>query len=183
MAESESTINDTIAEKYDASTEAFKEENSLELETSTPLKEDTYISISEIELDELQQLYLDFDSSLSYQEAVDYIANTGLPYSEAKNNGSRTLQVAFTEGCTAQKYMKESGDYLTITYRYPRNENSSNDILDKYTFDTCVYVPLHSALTLTHAETINYISRLGTVLELDSSMTREEQMLYYFNNQ
>ena len=151
--------------------------------TSNPQSDTVkYSLLSEFELDELQQLYLNFDSSLSYSDAVDYIISTGLPYSEGKYNGSRTIQIAFTEGCTAQKYKKESGDYLTINYDYPKNENSSNDELDKYTFSSCEYVPLDSYLSLTYTEVSTFISRLGTQLELDSVMTKEEQMLYYFNN-
>lgn len=144
--------------------------------------EEKYSSLTEIELDELQQLYVDFDSSLSYSDAIDYITATGLPYSEEKYNGSRTIQVAFTEGCTAQKYMKENGDYLTITYIYPKDENSINDELDKYIFDTCCYVPYDSSLTLREHTDGHYIFKLGSDLELDSSMSKTEQMLFYYNN-
>ena len=148
-----------------------------------------YSLLSEIELDKLQQLYLDFDSSWSYPDAVNYIISTELPYSEEKYNGSRTIQVAFTEGCTAQKYMKESGDYLTITYIYPKDENSINDELNKYNFGTCGYFPASSALQLIEHKAGYYFSIyepgnyiLGTKEEINSSITKEEQMLYYFNN-
>lgn len=181
-------------------TENDGEEKPNETETENPPSEmpsnsneetEEYSSLSGIELDELQQLYLNFDSSLSYSDAVNYIINTGLPYSEEKYNGSRTIQVAFTEGCTAQKYMKESGDFLTITYVYPKDENSINDELDKYNFGTCCYVPSDSDLQLiehkngyyySYNKSGNYISKLGNDLGLDTSMSKEEQMQYYFNN-
>lgn len=149
-----------------------------------------YTSLSEVDLDDLQQLYIDFDSSLSYSDAIAYVESTDLPYSAVKYNGSRTIQVAFSEGATVQKYRKESGDYVEITYVYPQNENSANDDLGKYTFGTCVYRPSSSSLSLiehvngsffSYHAAGNYISRLGSDLGLDTSMTKEEQMLYYFN--
>ncbi len=174
-----------------------EETNEVEPDTSLPEtssdpaeeSEKIYSSLSEIELDELQQLYLDFDSSLSYSDAIDCIIATGLPYSEEKYNGSRTIQVAFTEECTAQKYMKESGDYLTITYRYPKDENSINDELDKYTFGTCGYFPANSSLQLIEHKVGYYFSIyepgnyiLGTKEEIDTSITKDDQMLFYYNN-
>ena len=161
----------------------------------TPKKEDSeherrYSSLSEVELDDLQRLYIDFDSSLSYSDAIAFVEATGLPYSAIKYNGSRTIQVAFTKGATAQKYKKDGGDYLAITYVYPSGENSANDDLEKYAFGTCVYCPTSSYLTLiehangsyfSYRKAGNYISKLGNDLGLDTSMTKEEQMLYYFN--
>lgn len=144
-------------------------------------KTQTYTSISELDLDELQQLYLNFDSTFSYVEARNYIMRSKLPYSEVKYNGSRAFQIAFTEGCTAQKYKKESGDYLTISYAYPKKDNSKSDDLSKYTFNSCSYVPANR-LSLTECESGNYISELGTKLNFDSTITKEEQMLYYYNN-
>ena len=162
-----------------------------ELVTVSPPNEPT-VSPSHndpIEYDALQQLYLDIDSQMSYSEMLDLVKSTDLPYSEELYNGSRVVQVAFTEGCTAQKYRKEAGDYLEIIYDYPLNENSSNDILDKYSFATCVYVPNDCTLTLichesgyyfSYSEPGNYISKQGNDLELDKSMSKEDQLTYYF---
>ena len=152
--------------------------------------EPRYSSLSEIELDELQRLYIEFDSSFSFSEALEYVEASGLPYSSVKYNGSREIQVALTEGATAQKYKKVAGDYLEIIYVYPKNENSSNDVLEKYSFGTCVYCPASSSLSLiehvnghyfSYTKAGNYISKLGNNLGLDTAMTKEEQMLYYFN--
>lgn len=60
------------------------------------------------EYDELQQLYLDLNTNLNYSEMLELIQSTGLPYSEVKYNGSRVVQVAFTDGATAQKYKKRT---------------------------------------------------------------------------
>ncbi len=149
-----------------------------------------YSSLSEVKLDDLQQLYVEFDSSLSYPEAVAFVEARGLPYSVEKNNGSRTIQVAFAEGATVQKYKKVSGDYVELIYIYPKNENSINDDLEKYIFGTCFYCPTDSSLSLiehvngsyfSYFKAGNYISNLGSDLGLDIAMTKEEQMLYYFN--
>lgn len=145
----------------------------------------------QIEYDKLQQLYVDIDTTLPLQDMIDFLDSYGLPYSFEKYNGSRKIQVAFTKECTAQKYKKESGDYLTITYVYPKGENSSADNFEKYTFGTCAYNPQDSDISLvchitgyyfSYTEPGNYISKLGTTLDLDTSMSRDEQMKYYITN-
>ncbi len=144
-----------------------------------------------IEYDKLQQLYLEIDSEMSYSEMVTLVQSTGLPYSEAKYNGSRIVQVAFTEESTAQKYKKENGSYVEIIYIYPENENSANDVLDKYSFGTCVYCPNDCSMELinhisgsyfSYRESGKYISDLGNDLKLDKSMSKEQQLEYYFTN-
>lgn len=144
-----------------------------------------------VEYDVLQQLYLSIGSDTNYAEMIELVQSTGLPFSEEKNNGSRTVQVAFADDATAQKHMDEGGDYLEIIYVYPKNENSSNDVLEKYTFGTCVYHPDNCSLSLishvsgsyfSYYEPGNYISNLGTALDLDNSMSKEQQLDYYFEN-
>lgn len=137
------------------------------------------VQFSDFELDDLQNLYLTIKSDMSYSDALDAVINTGLPYSQGKYNGSREIQVAFTDGCTAQKYKKESGAYLTISYNYPRNENSINDELSKYTFSRCCYIPT-AGFELIHSASGNYISELGNNIDVPSTITKEEQLLYYF---
>ena len=56
------------------------------------------------------------------------VKKTKLPYSEGLYNGSRLVQVAFTEGCTLQKYKKEAGDYLEIHYDYTEANNSEDNL-------------------------------------------------------
>ena len=141
--------------------------------------------------DDLQNLYLKINANMSYLEMIDTVKSTNLPYSEEKYNGSRTIQVAFTDGCTSQKYKEEDGDYLEITYDYPKNENSSNDDLSKYSLSSCVYVSENSSLELislvegyyfSFSEPGNYISNLGSKLDLDKDMSKEEQLDYFFKH-
>lgn len=171
-----------------------QEINTLQIESSTTeslsVKESTP-SAFVLEYDELQQLYLDLNSDMSYSEMIELVKNTELPYSEQKYNGSRCVQVAFTEDCTSQKYKKESGDYLKIIYNYSKGENSINDILEKYTFGTCIYCPSDSQLELinhvsghyfSYSEAGNYITKLGNNLELNKNISKEEQLDYYFKS-
>ncbi len=148
-------------------------------------------STASAEYDALQQLYLDISPEMSYTEMLSLVESTGLPFSEEKYNGSRTVQVAFTEECTAQSYKKGEGDYLEIHYGYPKNENSVNDELEKYYFNTCAYNPCDSQLSLiSHKsgyyfniyEPGNYIMSHGSVLELDVGMSKAEQLEYYISN-
>ena len=162
----------------------------IEKETDTPKptqkKEETVI-----EYDELQQLYLDIDPKFGYSEMVDFVKDTKLPYSEEKDNGSRTIQVAFTEGCTVQSHKKENGDYLKIIYVYAENENSGNDDLEKYSIGTIAYCPNDSDLELinhyagvyfSYYDAGSYISDFGTSLDVSKEMSRKEQLAYYFKN-
>lgn len=163
----------------------------IEKETDTPKPTQEKEEETVIEYDELQQLYLDIDPKFSYSEMVDFVKDTKLPYSEEKDNGSRTIQVAFTEGCTVQSHKKENGDYLKIIYVYAENENSSNDDLEKYSIGTIAYCPNDSDLELinhyagvyfSYYDAGSYISDLGTSLDVSKEMSRKEQLAYYFKN-
>lgn len=144
-------------------------------------------------LDELQTLYLSISSDIAYSDAVQLIKDSNLPYSEEKYNGSRQLQVAFTEGCTDQKYRDESGDYLQISFDYPSDENSANDDLSKYKLSFCVYCPefgptlisLSRGYYFSYHEPGNYIEdskNKDDISALSGSMTKEEQLSYYFEH-
>lgn len=145
-----------------------------------------------LQYDALQQLYLDIDSNMSYKKMLKLVKSTNLPYSVEKYNGSRCIQVAFTKECTDQtRFRTVSGDYLTISYKYPNDENSANDVLSKYIFGTCAYYPNDSDLELiehcygyyfSYFEAGNYINDFGKDLGLDKSMSKEEQLKYYFEH-
>lgn len=141
--------------------------------------------------DDLQQLYISLDSDLSYPEMIEFIQKTNLQFSEEKYNGSRQIQVSFIDEGTVQSYMKESDDYVEIIYGYPQNENSANDDLAKYIFETATYVPKNSTMRLifhqsgryfSYSESGCYISDLGSDLGLETDMTREDQLEYYFSH-
>ncbi len=149
--------------------------------------------LSDYTLDELQNLYLAINPDITYSDALQLVKDSGLFYSEEKYNGSRELQVAFTDECTAQKYKKESGDYLQISFDYPSGENSSNDDLSKYTLSTCIYCPetgptlisLSSGHYFSYSEPGNYIDdyeNKDEVAGLPETITKEEQLVYYFNH-
>lgn len=150
-------------------------------------------TLDDFSLDELQKLYLAINPNMSYSDTIEAIQDSNLPYSEEKYNGSRELQVAFTEGCTAQKYMDESGDYLQISFDYPSDENSANDDLSKYMLSSCVYCPevgptllsLSCGYYFSYHEPGNYIDdhkNKDDTSDLPSSITKEDQLLYYFEH-
>lgn len=149
--------------------------------------------LADYTLDGLQDLYLSIDSNMSYSEVVQLVKDSNLAYSEEKYNGSRELQVAFTDKCTAQKYKKDSGDYLEISFDYPSDENSANDDFSKYTLSSCIYCPesgptlisLYAGHYFSYNEPGNYIEDYKNAKEasnLSSSMTKEEQLVYYFKH-
>lgn len=186
----EPSVSSEAPDQSEPVSPAIPEESELPAESENLVQPDTSLSPSP-QYDALQQLYLDISPEMTYTEMLAFVTATGLPFSEEKYNGSRVVQVAFTEGCTAQSYKTEVGDYLEIHYDYPKDENSVNDELEKYYFSTCAYVPCDSWLTLVHHssgyyfsiyEPGNYIMRLGSVLDLDATMSREEQLKYYFEN-
>lgn len=143
-------------------------------------------------LDGLQSLYLAITPDMSYSDVVLLIEDSELPYSEEKYNGSRELQVAFTDGCTAQKYKKESGDYLTISFNYAKGENSSNDVLSKYSLSSCIYRPESGPILISltdghyfsYNEPGNYIEDYENkdTADISGDMTKEEQLVYYFEH-
>lgn len=194
-AEAENLITE-IEDKQTETSDSQSSETKIDISenaqsTEKPVDEFESNTEAPVEYDELQQLYLSIDSNMNYAEMIELVQSTGLPYSEEKHNGSRTVQVAFAEEVTAQKHKDESGDYLEIVYVYPKDENSSNDVLEKYSFGTCAYNPDDCSLTLinhvsgsyfSYYEPGNYISDLGTTLDLDSDMSKEQQLDYYFKN-
>lgn len=132
------------------------------------------------DLDGLQQLYTKIDSTFSYTEMIETISSSGLPYSEEKYNGSRMVRVSFTEAGTAQDYNDSGEDYLQISYDYPKDENSANDEIEKYTFAECSYVQ-DAGFTLNFTPNEYYFSDLGNKIvktEIDSQI---DQLNYYLN--
>lgn len=148
--------------------------------------------LSDYTLDGLQSLYLAITPDMSYSDVVLLIEDSELPYSEEKYNGSRELQVAFTDGSTAQKYKKESGDYLTISFNYAKGENSSNDVLSKYSLSSCIYYPESGPILISltdghyfsYNEPGNYIEDYENkdTADISGDMTKEEQLVYYFEH-
>ena len=130
-----------------------------------------------IEYDALQKLYVTFPRGVSFQEAVEFLDASGLPYSSVKYNGSRAFQVSTEEAGTAQKYNKSGLSYVKIDYRYPKNENSKNDVLEKYTFSGIQYVPNEGYFSF---EGDGSIRRLGSYITTGRNLTREEQIAFFY---
>ena len=82
-------------------------------------------------LDELQLLYIQIQSDMSYEEVLDLVIATGLPYSETKFNGSKAIKVAFEKEVTPQRYA-DSGDYVDISFTQDRTTK-------EYSFGTVEY--------------------------------------------
>lgn len=163
-------------------TESITESNSIENTTETTIEEN---------YDELQKLFLSINENMTYSEALESVISTGLPYTEEKYTGSRIIQVAFTENNTVQSYATIDGDYLEIIYEYPNDENSLNDEIEKYALGTLAYTPYKSNLRLishyagyyfSYYEKGNYISKLGTNVEIDNSISKKELLDYYIKN-
>ena len=166
-------------------------DSTTEITTESNYIENTTETITEENYDELQKLFLSINENTTYSEALESVISTGLPYTEKKYNGSRQIQVAFTENNTAQSYASIDGDYLKIIYEYPKNENSGNDEIEKYYLGTLAYIPYKSDLELisnysgyyfSYNKKGNYISKLGTNVEIDNSISKEELLDYYFEN-
>lgn len=182
------TTDDENNIKVDSSSTALTTDKSNLVSEVSKTKQER--STDYVSYDKLQQLYIDVNSDMSYKEMLKLVKKTKLPYSEERYNGSRLVQVAFTEGCTLQKYKKEAGDYLEIYYDYTE-ANNSEDNLDKYTFATCVYNPYGSGIGLinhkhghyfSYSKPGHYISDLGNDLGLDTNMSQKEQLDYFFNH-
>lgn len=96
---------------------------------NTQKKEDSKKE-DKISYDKLQQLYLDIESEMSYEEVLSKVQESGLPFSETKFNGSKAIKAAFEEGVTPQRHADE-GDNINISFDDDRDGN--------YVFGTIEY--------------------------------------------
>lgn len=136
------------------------------------------------ELGLLRKLYIDFPQTANYQEAISFIQESDLPYSEKKRNGSRNIKIALNKydaviEDTAIDTFKEY-DYIMVDYMYPKMEDDNHDELNKYLFRGIIYVSAEGRYQLeSHVEN-TYITTDGEVI--DSLMNREEQMHFLENH-
>ncbi len=130
----------------------------------------------------LRGLYVDFPQTANYPDAVAFIQESQLPYSETKQNGSRLIKIALKKSDTdidPADTFKEY-DYIEILYTYPKMENDDLDQLDHYLFAGISYVSSEGNYVLSsHAET-THITRDGEVV--DSRRDRREQMDFLENH-
>ncbi|MBT9775435.1 hypothetical protein GPL15_02795 [Clostridium sp. MCC353] len=139
----------------------------------------------EVQPDTLQKLYIDYPQTAGYREAVAFIRESELPYSEKKLNGSRIIKIALEESGTdislpAVDTFRDY-DYILVDYLYPKQENNRTDNLDSYIFAGISYITSNGNFLLeSHAENV-FITKDGELLDFDTSSTRQEQMSFYLN--
>ncbi len=157
------------------------EESLAEHETSieeTPFIEEIPFIPDSADYDDLQQLYIRFPMDVSIEEAISFLDDYGLPYSNQKYNGSRCLQVSTDEEGTAQKYNKSRLTYVTINYKYDSNNSSEN--MSKYSFSSMKYIPNEGYYSFEASNNHNTIRRLGT--DIGQDISREEQIVFYYQH-
>lgn len=71
--------------------------------------------IESFEYDELQQLYLALEDIDHYEDFMDRVKASGLPYNEKEFSSAYSVKVAFNEGVTKFSHA-DSGDYLKISF-------------------------------------------------------------------
>ncbi len=131
-------------------------------------------------LEILRKLYIDFPQDASYQEAISFIQESGLPYSERKLNGSRYIKIAlekpdtFIETPVINTF--KNYDYIEASYMYPKKENNNNDELDKYFFAGIIYVSAGGYQLESHDNSTFITNKDGEIA--DSKMDRQEQMYF-----
>lgn len=77
---------------------------------------------SNVKYDALQQLYLDINKDLSYEEILNIVKKSKLPYTDEKYNGSRTIKVAYTDKVALQRHADE-GDNVKISFDLDKKTN------------------------------------------------------------
>lgn len=112
-------------------------------------KEDiTKQKTSNVKYDALQQLYLDIDNDLSYEETLKKVRKSKLPYTDQEYSSSQTIKVAYTTEVAKQRYADE-GDYVEISFNLDKKTN-------KLTFSTLEYFNHKKFITIFDYESGTY---------------------------
>ena len=112
-------------------------------------KEDiTKQKTSNVKYDALQQLYLDIDNDLSYEETLNKVRKSKLPYTDQEYSISQTIKVAYTTEVAKQRYADE-GDYVEISFNLDKKTN-------KLTFSTLEYFNHKKFVTIFDYESGTY---------------------------
>lgn len=80
---------------------------------------------SNIKYDALQQLYLDIDNDLSYEETLKKVKKSKLPYTDQEYSSGQTIKVAYTSEVAKQRYAEE-GDNVEISFELDKKTNKLN---------------------------------------------------------
>lgn len=112
-------------------------------------KEDiTKQKTSNVKYDALQQLYLDIDNDLSYEETLKKVRKSKLPYTDQEYSSSQTIKIAYTTEVAKQRYADE-GDYVEISFNLDKKTN-------KLTFSTLEYFNHKKFVTIFDYESGTY---------------------------
>lgn len=88
--------------------------------------------------DPLQQLYIDINSDMDYNEIISLVSKSGLEYKEHDVYNGKTIKIATEMGITPLKYA-DQGDYLKIDFDLDNNKN--------YIFSTLEYFNYNKEIT------------------------------------
>ena len=80
---------------------------------------------SNVKYDALQQLYLDIDNNLSYEEILKKVKKSKLPYTDQEYSSGQTIKVAYTSEVAKQRYADE-GDNVQISFNLNKKTNKLN---------------------------------------------------------
>ncbi len=136
--------------------------NTIQANNSTDLTDSIYY-------DKLQLLYIQIQPSLKYEEVLELIKHSELPYSEYKYlYGVKNIIVAFEKDVTLEPDRAKKGDYLKIGFdTSTKRKKHENDII---TISTMVYFNNEKRIKLIEHASGNYFSlgRNDTGLYVDN---------------
>ena len=104
---------------------------------------------SNVKYDALQQLYLDINKDLSYEEILNIVKKSKLPYTDQKYNGSRKIKVAYTDKVALQRYADEE-DNVEISFDLDKKTN-------ELSFSTLEYFNHKKFITIFDYESGTYL--------------------------
>lgn len=103
---------------------------------------------SNVKYDALQQLYLDIDNDLSYEEILKKVKKSKLPYTDQEYSSGQTIKVAYTSEVAKQRYADE-GDNVQISFNLNKKTN-------KLSFSTLEYFNHKKFITIFDYESGTY---------------------------
>ena len=112
--------------KFEQEVKAKEEATKAKAEQEKNQKENiTKQKTSNVKYDALQQLYLDIDNNLSYEEILKKVKKSKLPYTDQEYSSGQTIKVAYTSEVAKQRYADE-GDNVQISFNLNKKTNKLN---------------------------------------------------------
>ena len=75
---------------------------------------------------DLNDIYNYVEEGMLYNDVLDYVKSTGLPYKELSYLRAWTIKIAYTSGATVDKH-SEKGDYVVINFDLPEDISSGQN--------------------------------------------------------